>query len=117
MDETINTSEAQYLKPFIAHFTKVCVAIENELCSSHIIPDSERHISDLETKYDLRRAKRAQNFEKFRKEVKQMVKSHYQDKLADSESQLQNTKTELAYAMNQLKDLGKSTEQMKINQE
>jgi hypothetical protein len=93
LDEFVATNEStSYLRPFIAHFAKVCVAIEQELTNHHALPDSDRHMAELQSKYDLRRVKRAQNFGKFRKEVKQFIKHHYVGKLHQSEEQLMETK-------------------------
>lgn len=39
LDEFISTSDSTaYLRPFIAHFTKVCVAIEHQLAQQHFLP-------------------------------------------------------------------------------
>ena len=89
LDEFVaQNEETSYLKPFLAHFSKVCLAIEHEIAQQQILPGSDRHLAELQAKYDIRRAKRAQNFEKFRKETKMLVRTHYQLKLDEQQKHL-----------------------------
>jgi len=77
LNEVLSSGENMFLKPFLSHFHKVCIGIETELAEQALLPHSDRHLTELQSKYDVRRAKRAQNFDKFRKEVKTLVKGHY----------------------------------------
>jgi hypothetical protein len=71
----------------------------------------------LVEKYDLRKAKRAQNFAKFRKEVKLMIKTNYSALLEQQANELAETKQQLQYAMKQLKTMSKHAENMRVEHE
>jgi hypothetical protein len=76
------------------------------------LQNGDRHKAELRHKYDLRRIKRSTNFEKFRKEVRNLIKTHYSVKMEHHNRELEETKGQLKYALKQLKSLGYTAEKM-----
>ena len=59
LQEFICDTDSSFLKPFLLHFQKVCLAIDLELAQQTIVYNGDRHKAELDQKYDSRRIKRA----------------------------------------------------------
>lgn len=85
--------DQSYLAPFLTHFEKVCQTLTALVGAMTYTPGGmgdggATHENGLDSKHQLKLMKRAHNFEKFRKEIRALCKSHYRAKIHERDIEL-----------------------------
>lgn len=114
--------DQSYLAPFLAHFGKVCETLTALVGATTYTPGgmSERGAmseNGLDHKHQLKMMKRANNFEKFRKEIRALCKSHYRTKIHERDIELAKSLKHIKTQEKQLHKLAEVCESMRASYE